>query len=46
MVQAWISCRVQAITHALSVVQEEATTASAAVAANFGSVGNAAGCND
>ena len=40
------SCRVQANTHALSVVQEWATTASTAMAASFGSIRNAVGYND
>ena len=39
MVLAWTSCRLQANTHALSVVQEYATTASTAMAANFGCSG-------
>ena len=43
MVQAWTSCRVQVNTHALSVVQEYATTASTAMAANFGCIRNAVG---
>ena len=40
MVQAWTSCRVQANTHALSVVQEYAKIASTAMAANFGCIRN------
>ena len=43
MVQAWTSCRVQANTHALSVVQEYATTASTAMAANVGCIRKCSG---
>ena len=41
-----VTCRVKVNTHALSVVHKKATTASIAMAANFGCIRNAAGYND
>ena len=43
MVQAWTCCRVQANTHILSVVQELVTTASTAMAENFGCIKKCSG---